>query len=382
MTKVPVSSAVLRWALERSGYPLSVRKKFPKYEEWLRGEDQPTLRQLEKFAQMTRTPLGYFFLSEPPQEKLPIPYFRTIGDERRRDPSPDLIETVQTMQQRQAWMREYLIEEGQGPLPFVGCARPTDNPTSIAGMIREALNLPQRWAGKLPNWKQALRYLQLKMEDAGILVVINSVVGNNTHRKLSVNEFRGFVLVDEYCPLVFVNGSDAKVAQMFTLAHELAHIWLGISAAFDLHELHPADNETERLCNRIAAEFLVPADEMKEFWIRVHGHSDRFSRVAREFKVSELVAARRALDLGLITKAEFVEFYRTILERERQDTDVQGGGDFYANQDLRIGRRFAEAVIRATREGRLLYRDAYRLTGLYGSTFEAYAARLESGWLT
>ena len=131
-----------------------------------------------------------------------------------------------------------------------------------------------------------------------------------------MSEFPGFVLVDEYAPLVFLNGADGKAAQMFTLAHELAHVWLGSSAVFDLRELQPAADEVEQACNRVAAEFLVPGDEMREVWSSVRYESERFQQIARRFKVSELVAARRALDLRLITRNEFLEFYRG-LSRKR-----------------------------------------------------------------
>ena len=223
------------------------------------------------------------------------------------------------------------------------------------------------------------RMLLQRVEDIGVLVNVNGVVGNNTHRKLNVTEFRGFVLVDEFAPLIFVNVADAKAAQMFTLAHELAHIWYGASAIFDLQNLHPADGGIERLCNVVAAEFLVPREEIVNFWHQVRDVADKFQLLARHFKVSEIVAARRALDLALVTKAEFFEYYE-----ERREVDFQGrgassGGDFYANQSFRIGRRFAEAVIRATAEGKLLYSEAYRLTGLRSKTFSTYAASLGFG---
>ena len=130
-------------------------------------------------------------------------------------------------------------------------------------------------------------------------MVVNGIVGNNTHRKLDPEKFRGFVLVDDYAPLVFVNGADSKAAQMFTLAHELAHLWFGSSAAFDLRELQPADDETERACNRIAAELLAPEHELRDAWTAALQSPNRYQVLARQFKVSELVAARRLLDLGL-----------------------------------------------------------------------------------
>jgi Zn-dependent peptidase ImmA (M78 family) len=381
VTRVGVSGAVLRWALERSSKDIpTFREKFPKLQEWLEEQSQPTLRQLEALARATSTPLGYFFLAKPPEERLPIPLFRTQANGHPHRPSPDLLETVQTMERRQAWVREYLVEEGQQALPFVRSAKLIEEPERIAGEMRSVLGLELAWAAKLATWSEALKELQKKMEAAWILVVVNGIVGNNTRRKLDPEEFRGFVLVDEYAPLVFVNGADAKAAQMFTLAHELAHLWFGSSAAFDLRELQPADDDTERACNRVAAEFLVPERELKESWSSLTQNSDRFQLLARRFKVSELVAARRALDLALISRGAFLDFYRSYLQNERRKASkVSSGGDFYANQNYRIGRRFAETVVRAAREGKLLYRDAYQLTGLYGSTFDRYAESLSFG---
>lgn len=380
MSRVAVSESVLRWALERSGKAAELKQRFAKLSEWLEGISQPTLRQLEDLAKATATPFGYFFLAEPPEERLPIPHFRTLGDESPRRPSPDLLETVQTMELRQAWMREYLIEQGQEPLPFVRSAGIQDEPRQVAKEIRRVLGLVETWAAEKSTWEAALRELIRRIEDTGILVVVNGVVGNNNRRKLDPTEFRGFVLVDEYAPLVFVNGADYKAAQMFTLAHELAHVWFGRSAAFDLREFRPADDATEQACNRVAAEFLVPETRLHDLWPRLRRVPEPFEEIARYFKVSRLVALRRAFELELITKDDFMEFYRAYREDERASPDrEEGGGNFYANQNLRIGRRFAEAVVRAAREGRILYREAYRLTGLHGKAFEKYAEILGLG---
>lgn len=376
MARVSINRSVLNWALERSNDPKAIPKKFPKLSEWLSGKSQPTLRQLERFAKATHTPFGYLFLPEPPEDKLPIPHFRTQGHRSLERPSTDLLETVTTMLRRQAWMREYLMEQGQEPLRFVRSRRTKDNPEQVAREIRDVLNLSEGWAAQQRTWTEALRALHKAIEQVGILVVMNSIVGNDTHRKLDPDEFRGFVLIDDYAPLVFVNTADSKAAQMFTLAHELAHIWLGSSAAFDLRELQPATDETEQACDRIAAEFLVPKIEMKKIWQHAKKSYKRFQEIARHFKVSELVVARRALDLELIKKSEFFDFYRDYQARERGNNKDQKGGNFYTTQSLRLSRRFAEAVIRAAREGKLLYHEAYRLTDLYGKTFERYAKHL------
>src|SRR5262249_7659077 len=252
MAKVAVSRSVLRWAVERSGKASVVQRNFPKLSEWERGESQPTMRQLEKFAKETATPLGYLFLSEPPNEQFPIPHFRTLnGHQRTGRPSPDLLETVRTMERRRDWMREYLVDQGQEALPFVHSATISDEPQYVAGKMRVRLELSELWAASQPTWTEALKELRRRVENVGIIVTASGIVGNNTRRKLDPAEFRGFVLIDEYAPLVFVNGADGKAAQMFTLAHELAHVWFGSSAAFDLRDMLPAPDRTEQACNRV-----------------------------------------------------------------------------------------------------------------------------------
>lgn len=375
--RVEPNPAVLSWAVQRS--KINLRSKFKQLDRWLTGEARPTLRQLEEFAKATSVPFGYFFLTQPPDEKIPIPHFRTLTQQSEEPISPDLLETIYTMQRRQAWMRDYLVEQGHEPLPFVGSASIRDNPKVVARRIREQLGIDTQWASHYPKWQNALQALQDKAEEAGILVVISSVVGNNTHRKLDVAEFRGFVLVDDYAPLVFINGADAKAAQMFTLAHELAHIWLGSSAAFDLQDLLPAVDDIEQACNQIAAEFLVPEEELRRLWNKKDYQMEGFQPFAHRFKVSEIVIARRALDLKLISREEFFAFYQEYRSRERETVTRQEGGNFYATQTLRLGRRFARAVVHAVGEGRLLYRDAYLLTGLHGKTFERFAKQLMGG---
>jgi Zn-dependent peptidase ImmA (M78 family) len=335
---------------------------------------------LERFASKTMTPLGYFFLDSPPEEKLPIPDFRTVADAAVDRPSPNLIETIQTMQRRQAWMREYVIDDGQGPLELVGSAKKAQNIVSLAARIRESFGLNPDWAERLATWEDALRMLRSSAECIGILVAMGGVVGLNTHRVLEPDEFRGFVLCDEYAPHIFVNGNDSKSAQMFTLAHELVHIWVGQGGLFNLINTLPHRDETERSCNQVAAEFLVPAHKLSEHWSGVWDSEKPFAQLARMFKVSPVVAARRALDLGLIIRERFFAFYEQDQaewqRRKAREKAKKGGPDFYVVQDLRLGTRFAYAVVRAAREGRLLYREAYRLTDLKGDTFDRYAGLL------
>ena len=378
MIRVQVAPEVLNWALERSGrLPAELEAKLPHIQRWQERKERPTLRQLEAFARITLTPFGYLFLDKPPDERLPIPNFRTRrGDEKQR-PSANLFATVYAMQRRQAWMREYMIEEGMERPGFVGSAKDERDPQKVAKSIRARLGLGEGWAAELSYWTEALRKLRAASEQAGILVASSGIVGSNTHRKLDRREFRGFVLVDEYAPLVFINAADFKAAQMFTLAHELAHVWFGSSAAFDLRDLLPAADVTEQICDKVAAELLVPEVVLRAIWDdeRSESTTERIQRIAKHFKVSALVAARRALDVGKLSRGAFFDFYREYRE-QAQERSTTKGGDFYNTAGSRIGERFARTVWHAVREGKLLYTEAYRLTDMRGATFERFFSQL------
>jgi len=283
-------------------------------------------------------------------------------------PSLDLIDTLKSMRLRQQWMREFLTSEGAEPISFVGRAR-RDMPISdIVEILRDALGLTVDWAADVPNWESSLHKLVTAAEQAGILVVVNGIVGFNSHRPLDPEEFRGFALVDNYAPLIFINGKDSKAAQMFTIAHELAHIVLQQSAIFDLRNMQASEEPTEQLCNQVAAEFLVPSERLRKYF----NVTVPFHILARRFKVSELVIARRALDLGLIKRVQFFEFYKAYRGREIAGRK-ESGGNFLSTARYRIGLPFSRAIIQAVREGTTLYSEAYRLTGLKGETFEKYA---------
>lgn len=367
---------IVRWARERAGLDAptlakKIRVKPERVAEWERTGQVP-YKKAELLAAKTYTPFGYLFLKSPPEDKLPIPDFRTLRDAPVQRPSPDLLETVYLMQRRQAWMREFLVEEGEKPLSFVGSMTTTSEPEAVARSMRELLGFGLGWAKQESTWTQALMRLRQRMEAAGVLTVINGVVGNNTRRKLRPDEFRGFALCDAYAPLIFVNGSDFKAAQMFTLAHEFAHLWIGKDGVSNFQTMQPVPDAIEKWCNAVASEFLVPARELLVAWPKARLADEPYEYLAGRFKVSSLVAARRVLDLGLANSSEFFDFWDAYQMEERRKQKPTGG-DFWATQNVRVGPRFGAAVVRSAREGKLLYRDAYSLTGLSGRTFDRFA---------
>lgn len=378
---VKLEPKVLQWARIRAGLDAGalakkIHIKVEKVEAW---EKSGELRfaQARKLASITHTPEGFLFLPEPPDDRLPIPDFRTVDGGPVRRLSPDLLETVQAMQLRQAWMRDFLIEEGEVKLQFVSSWNMEDKPEDVAGDIRKTLGFADGWANEEGTWTEALQHLREKIEETGILIVVNGVVGNNVYRKLDPDEFRGFTLCDAHAPLVFINGSDFKGAQMFTFAHELAHVWIGKEGVSNAKVAQPSTSGVEGFCDKVAAEFLVPARELEECWREAQRYKEPYQYLARRFKVSAIVVARRALDLELASTDDFLSFYQAYVNDERRKkTKRSSGGDFWNNQNVRVGFRFGAAVVRAAKEGRLLYRDAYQLTGLSGTTFDRFAERL------
>lgn len=380
MTTVAASVPVLRWAAQRACLnDDDVAARFPKWPLWLSEDAQPTLKQLEDFARLTHTAFGYFFLAQPPALALPVPDFRTLRDEALAEPSSNLLDTLYLCQQRQDWYRDHARMHGLPTLPFVGSASLQELPEDVAQCLRETLGLSTEARRQLPTWTDALRQLIVKAEDAGIMVMVSSVVGSNSHRKLDVGEFRGFALADGLAPLVFLNGADSKAAQMFTLAHELAHVWLGATGVSDSQAGQVPEQQIERWCNRVAAELLMPLEELRA----THQHNapipDEIQRLAREFKVSTLVALRRLFDARFITQAELWQHYREEQERLRtRKTRNNPGGDFYRSLGARTSKRFARAIVASTLEGLTSFPDAFRMLGVR-KTATFYAAARELG---
>ncbi|CAN5189876.1 ImmA/IrrE family metallo-endopeptidase [soil metagenome] len=376
--RVDVKPELLRWAYERAGLDDDAADdRFEHLRDWVSGEAKPTLKQLEKFARAVHVPIGFLFLAAPPVERVPIPDFRTLADRPVRRSSPDLLDTVYLCQQRQEWYRDFARIQGTAPLEFVGAATTASDVVETAAAIRAHLHFSVEERAGLPTWSDALRRFIEQADSAGVLVMINGIVGSNTSRKLDYREFRGFALADPLAPLVFINGADSKSAQMFTLAHEIAHLWLGESALSDAGADASPTNRVERWCNQVAAELLVPLESIRRAYRESAGIAPEVHRLARQYKVSTLVILRRLHDSGALTRTQLAETYAAEVARLQGLVNEGGGGDFYRTQAVRVGKRFARALIVSTLEGQTLHRDAFRLLGFSKlSTFRELGERL------
>lgn len=367
MTRAAIKPEIIEWARQRAAIePEDLLARFPKYMEWASGDTLPTLKQVEKFAKAVHVPVGYLFMDTPPKEQLPIPDFRTLNNQEIKSPSPNLLDVVYNCQERQAWFKEFAQMTRQEKLPFIGKADISQKPADIAKDITQTISFDIITRKECKTWEDARRLFIQKADEAGILVMVSGVVLSNNNRKLDTEEFRGFALSDALAPLIFINGSDSKSAQMFTLAHEIAHLWLNASGVSNAGAAPLSGFSKEEVwCNAVAAELLVPIKALREELIEEEILEKAVARLTRIFKVSTLVMLRRLLDAKYINRETFNQAWAYERARLREIAEKGGGGgDFYRTTVARVSKRFTQALVTSTLEGQTLYRDAFRMLGV------------------
>ena len=357
-----------------------MRGKFANWDRWLTEEERPGFSEVEAIADFTHVPVGYLFLSEPPQEELPIPDFRA-GRGPDVAPSGDLLETIYLNQRRQGWYEDYLTEFGDAdPLPFVGSARHA-SVERAADMIRKELNYGIEVRLRMRSIDEVRTHLIESFEALGGLVVLNSIVENNTHRPLDIDEFRGFTLHSVTAPLVFVNVRDTKRGQVFSLLHEFAHVWRGESGVSAGGEpLRGHSDRVERWCDAVAAEIAAPVADLRSQFDSGIGLAEELERLADRYRCSALVVLIRLRDTGLVGREGFQNIYDAEVDRLRKAAERiprGGGGDFYNNQPFRVGRTLSRAIIRDTMHGSTSMTEALRLLSFKRAPmFDEYAILL------
>ena len=327
-----------------------------KLELWEKGEQKPTFRQAQNFASKTHIPFGYLYLEEPPPLELPLPDLRTVGSEARKKPSPELLSLVSTIGLRQEWYRDYLLDNDS-----VGRFKPREfglhsSVEEVVADMRKGLCINE--GSFRGSWEEYYKLLIDRSEEAGILVMRQANLGSYK-RKLLVSEFRGFALYDPVAPVIFVNQSDSPNARLFTLVHELAHIWIGASGVSDAKP--DSHRREEALCNAIAGEFLVPAAEILDFWRRDEDLQTNLIRLKARFPVSDWVIVRRAQTLKLISLTEYQDYVDAEGKLYRERAKKSGGGNYYATKKTQISPRFARTLVREAMSGRVLLREASAL---------------------
>lgn len=374
--RVDVAPSVLTWALSAHGADTDrLRGRF-RVDQWLSNEARPTLKQLQDFARAAGVPFGYLLLDQPPVWTLPVPDFRE-GFQGPTTPSADLFGVIGQSQRRQEWYREYVLTLGGEPLDFVGSTADLD-PITTAARIRAALgfDVPDRRGA----WGDTRKALLRGFEALGGLTVATSMVENNTHRPLDENEFRGFALVDAIAPLVFVNAHQSLNGQIFTLAHEFAHVWRGESGIGNEDPRSEGRSDVERWCNAVASEVLVPRDDLVDMYDSVAAAplAEALDALARDFRCGTLVVLQALHRTGVRRIDDYEASYAAeALRLQELAARKKPEGDHYNNQPFRIGERLSRALIADTLEGRTPVTEAMRLMSMKSvGTFDEYARRL------
>lgn len=381
-----ISGPVVRWGRKRAGLePAALATRLGKgytaghVSGWETGQSSPTFSQAEKLAKSLNLPLAVLFMERPPEISLPLPDLRRVKGEELAPPSPEFFEVLSDCLARQQWYREYQIREKRAGLGFVGRFRLGDDIFEVASDISATLHIDDRLRSSCDTWQAFLTRLIEAAEDAGILVMVSSVVRHSTRRSLSVSEFRGFASADILAPLIFLNARDARAALVFTLAHELAHVWIaesGISSPDPKRKWADFVNPIEVYCNAIAAEVLVPEENFRRAWERPGTAQEKIAQISTFHRVSKIVTIIRARELGALACQEAGDLIEAEYQRFRQQREKQrekdGGPVFWTLFPSRNSAQLTNAVLGELDHGRILFRDAADLLGVKLGTLEKY----------
>lgn len=368
-----ITPSVLRWAREQARLSIAeaadlIKRPPDEIQSWEDGSSLPSIAQARKASEVYRRPLAVFYLPEPPQDFDTLRDFRTLPNTEKRDYSPDLALLIRTTRYRQEWTRDFLLEEGVEKLDFVGSATMNNSPREIAQDILRKLNLSPAEQKKCNTRHEAFRLWMERSEAAGIFVFRQS--------DIPLKEARGFVISDDIAPFIFINSDDSKSAQIFTLAHELAHLWLDISGVSNIEDvgitINAESSQIETFCNRVAAEAVLEENAFSQAWMTqnpVYSIDERIQQISASFSVSEEVVARRLLERNIITQSKYTElreFYQDRWQELKKDEKrrmkaSKGGPSYYVTTAAKNGYAFTQTVVGAFMGGSISGRDASSL---------------------
>jgi Zn-dependent peptidase ImmA (M78 family)/DNA-binding XRE family transcriptional regulator len=365
-----ITPAVMEWARKKSGYtPERAARKIGRPSEdiraWETGELKPTLAQARKASGVYKRPLAVFFLPEPPKEFDTLRDFRTLPEGVPEEYSPELSFLIRRLQSRQQWMREFLETEEYEPVDFIGSGSLSDTPTNLAEKIRKKLAIEPSEVISCRTREEALQLWIDRVEENGIFV---SRGGNSRWEKIYVEEARGFVLADKFAPFIFINAQDAKAAQLFTLAHELVHLWINEPGLSNREPIIRPTSDTETIeifCNKVSSEILVPESLFVKRWQvdrKEKSLLEKINSMSIHFKVSREVITRKLLDRHVINQSKYLDLIKVfrkelmdLKEREKKDREKREGfPDPHRIKLMNNGMAFTRIVLSAYKSGEIL----------------------------
>jgi len=362
--KAFITPNVLKWARESARMTeetaaAKVSVTVEKFKEWETGASQPTIRQAQALAKAYKRPFALFFLPEVPRDFQPLQDFRKSGSKALTTSS---IFIIREIQQKQAWISDVYSENQEEKLPFVGRFSINDNPQKVAQDILTTLKINPAFYktdNPIKEWIDS-------SETNGIFISRTSFI--HSRLKLDSGELQGFAIADPHAPFIFVNSEDWNAPQLFTLVHELAHIWIaetGISNEVEpdlknKDKFHPV----ELFCNEVAANALMPKEIVLAFHTNSFQTSKDVFKIAKQLGVSSFALLVRALNLNIISTTTYQKLkkqadidFSDYLKREtekkarQKEKDKPGGPNYFLLQLNRNSRLFTQTVLDAFRGG-------------------------------
>lgn len=372
VNRVEIQPGLLRWAIEESQLPFDeVKEKFPSIDAWIGKSLDPTYNQVKKLADFLHVPFGYLFLDEPPEKDILLAEFRAIANKKPMM-SKNLEDTLLEMTLKQNWMREYRKNQDNEPLEFVG-KYPDANPEDVKHFIYNTLSIRNYWSENAKTYGDAFAILKRQLGELGVLIMQSGTVNANTHRKLDIHEFRGFMLLDPFAPLIFINSNDSRAGMIFTIMHEFIHILIGDEDIFDTDDEF-SHSGMEKVINHITSTILIPDDVLVKYDFSTDHFLQTLDEVAKKLKVSTLSLAVRLKQKRQISQAQLDEVRTQSIENFEKFASLEkkGNPDFFRVQNSKLSPFFSEAVINQSLTGEIPFTEAYRLLGVKGTSFEKF----------
>jgi Zn-dependent peptidase ImmA (M78 family) len=379
-----INPRILIWARERANLTVDEvatamgLKNAATVSNWETGAEFPTYVQLEKLAySVLKRPIALFFFPDPPTEINTEQEFRTV-------PTPFVIDleahTLYRIREARATVISlYELSGGVNSSArkiFRDVSIQGDSPKIAAAKVRDYLGISLDEQTRV--WRdtdEALKRWREAIESVGVFVF------KDTFKQDSIS---GFALHDPEFPIIYLNNSTTSSRQIFTLFHELSHLLLQVSGITREDErqistaLH-SDNRTETYCNRFAAEFLVPGDNLQAT-VTSSVSEELLQRLARVYKVSRAVVLLKLVDLGIASQSLYDTFARSWsqnYERAAQaDESRGGGGNYYLTQRSYLSDRYTKLAFSKYYQGNITVEQLAGYLGMKAknvSSFEAYA---------
>ena len=379
--KAIITPNILRWARETSKMSieqvaLKTKVKEEKIALWENGEDFPSINQLEKLSKLYRRPIAIFYLPEPPSD------FQTLRDFRRniasKEYSTALTFLIRDIQSKQTWFSDFLKEEGETQLDFIGKFNSRTSVEVIALDIIKTLGIES-----IERNQDILKYWVDKIEQKRIFVSLSSNI--HSHLIIDINEVKGFAVSDKYAPFIFVNSADGKNSQLFTLIHELTHLWINASgvSSFDLIDFRNSEDlkkydPIEVLCNRVTAEILMPKSSFSSILRNYKTITPQIvEKIAKEMRVSSFALSVRMLNLNIISEIQFNQFrkvfkdnYDEYLKIQANKPKQKGGPSYYILKIRKNSKAFTLYIYGYYKSGKITGYEANKLLDIKVSNFK------------